>query len=140
MKLNWGWGIAIFLTGFISFILFFLFQALSFDGDLVAEDYYEQEIKYQANIDAQSNYKNLKEELKIVRLDEYVQIDLPMTENYEGEIYLYRASDASLDKTYPINGEKTHIPNKDLTKGNYQVKISWKSEGVLYRTEELFTY
>jgi hypothetical protein len=140
MKLNYGWGVTILLSGFIIYILFFLFQALSFDGDLVAEDYYEKELMYQDNIDAQTNFKKLKEEVVVLRLDEYVQIDLPKTTTYEGEIHLYRPSNADLDNKYPIKGEKVYIPNEDLQKGNYQLKISWKSNNKLYYTEKLLTY
>ena len=140
MKLNWGWGIAIFLSGFISFILFFLFQALSFDGDLVADDYYDKELKHQETIDAQSNFKDLGEEISILMLDEYVQVALPKLKDYKGELHVYRPSNAQLDRNYPIEGEKIHIPRSDLEQGNYQLKISWTSSGKAYYAEKTLTY
>ena len=140
MKLNWGWGIAIFLTGFISFILFFLFQALSFDGDLVSENYYDKELRHQETIDAQMNFRKLNEEVKILVLDEFVRIDLPKLKNYQGELLVYRPSSAKLDRKYPIEGDKIHIPKEDLEKGNYQLKISWESDGKSFYTEKTLTY
>lgn len=140
MKFNWGWGIAIGLTGFIGYILFFLFQALSFNGDLVDDNYYELELKHQDNIDAQTNYKNLNEEVKVLVLDEYVQVDLPKMASYEGEVHLYRPSSAKLDMKYPIEGEKTHIPRSDLEQGSYRLKISWNSNKKSYYTEKTLSY
>ena len=140
MKFNWGWGITFVLTLFVGYIIFFLIQALNFNGDLVAEEYYDDELKYQQNIDAQTNFKKLNEPVQVLMLDEYVQVDLPESKEYDGEVHLYRPSDAKLDRKYPIKGEKIHIPRTDLEKGNYQLKIFWKSGKKSYYTEKLLTY
>lgn len=140
MKINWGWGIAIGLSCFVGYIIFFLIQALNFNGDLVADDYYDQELKYQDNIEAQTNFKKLEDSVHVVMLDEYVQIDLPKTDEYNGELHLYRPSDASKDRKYPIKGEKVHIPKSDLESGSYKLKIAWKSGKKLYYTEKSLSY
>ena len=52
MKFNWGWGIAIFLTLFISFIMYFVIYSFSNKTDLEYEDYYAKELVHQEVIDA----------------------------------------------------------------------------------------
>ena len=63
MKLNWGTGIVIAFGLFMTFILFFVFKVQSnskYDNELVTENYYQQELKFQSNIDKEENSKNLK--------------------------------------------------------------------------------
>ena len=73
-------------------------------------------------------------------LDEFIQVDLPKTGSYEGELFVYRPSSAKLDRKYPIQGEKVHIPKSELEKGNYKLKISWKSGDKSYYTEKTLSY
>jgi len=140
MRIGWGWKVTIILTLFVGYIVFFLIQALNFHGDLVTEDYYDQELQYQDNIDAQTNFKQLKDSVSILALDEYIQVELPQCDSYEGELILYRPSNAKLDKRYPIKGEKVYIPKSDLKDGKYQLKISWKSKNKVYYTEQSLAY
>lgn len=140
MRIGWGWKITIILTLFVGYIVFFLIQALNFHGDLVTEDYYDQEIQYQKSIVAQTNFKQLNDSVSVVLLDEFVQVSLPEFDSYEGELHLYRPSNASDDKRYPIKGQKVYIPNSDLNKGKYKLKISWKTKDKVYYTEQLLTY
>ena len=54
IKLNWGFGIIVAFVSFIGFILFFVITMSSdkkYSYDLVATDYYNQELKFQNKID-----------------------------------------------------------------------------------------
>ncbi|MGB1317661.1 MAG: FixH family protein, partial [Flavobacteriales bacterium] len=53
--MNWGWGISIFYGSFVVFMLGMVTLAFQQDFDLVADDYYEQEIAYQGRIDQMNN-------------------------------------------------------------------------------------
>ena len=49
--MNWGYKILMVYVIFIAGILLLVFKSSSQNQDLVTEDYYEQELKYQQKID-----------------------------------------------------------------------------------------
>ena len=54
MKLNWATGIILAFIGFIGFILYFVISASTnskYRHDLVSPNYYEEELRYQNDID-----------------------------------------------------------------------------------------
>ena len=137
MKINWGTGITIAIIGFMSFILYMVYQATNTNADLYAEDYYDQEIKFQDKIDATSNYKALKEEISIQQNETAVTIEFPTffsTKEVTGSIYFYRANDAKLDKIFPISLSDNHqkINKSNLVAGIYTVQASWSSNNTSY--------
>ena len=55
MKFNWGTGIVLAFAAFIVFILYFVVLSTrdpASNHDLVTEDYYKKELKYQEDLDA----------------------------------------------------------------------------------------
>ena len=50
--MNWGYKILLVYAVFIAGILFLVYKASSQKMDLVTPDYYEQELKYQSQINA----------------------------------------------------------------------------------------
>ncbi|MBK7086384.1 MAG: FixH family protein [Flavobacteriales bacterium] len=52
--MNWGKGLAIAMIAFAGMLAYFLVLAAQNPEPLIAEDYYEQELKYQDRIDAGS--------------------------------------------------------------------------------------
>ena len=55
MKFNWGTGIVLAFVAFITFILYFVvlsFRDPASNHDLVTDDYYQKELKYQDDLDA----------------------------------------------------------------------------------------
>lgn len=125
--MNWGHGITIFIVAFMAFILSMVYRATQRDVDLVAENYYEQEIAYESTISALKNGNessvNIKQEnnMLIIEFNE----DTKDVEN--GSISLYRPDNAKLDLTIDlklINNEHK-IPLEILAKGNYKLKLKW---------------
>ena len=125
--MNWGHGITIFIAAFMAFILSMVYRATQRDVDLVAENYYEQEIAYESTISALKNGNessvNIKQEnnMLIIEFNE----DAKDVEN--GIISLYRPDNAKLDLTIDlklINNEHK-IPLEILAKGNYKLKLNW---------------
>ena len=55
MKLNWGNWIAVAYSVFVLFIIAMVYLAFGEKWDLVAENYYEQEIQYQDKINSIEN-------------------------------------------------------------------------------------
>ena len=141
MKFNWGVGIAIALTAFITFILSFVYKASQTDTDLTSDDYYEQEINYQPTIVATNNAADLKDEFKYIQTGELYVIKFPeeVKSVNKGNVHFYRPSDDDLDKHYDLtlssNGEMA-VPLDNLKKGYYTIKISWSFDGKDYFVEE----
>jgi len=148
MKINWGTAIVIAFVVFISFILFFVVR-MSMDDranhDLVTEEYYRAELGYQKEIDAETNARNLPEQVKIKKTPEGLLIVFPKgidNENIEGNVSLYRPSNKHLDFDLPLSLSNSHllIPDKRLLDGRWDIKISWKRQGKEYLYKESLTY
>lgn len=112
------------------------------DVNLVADDYYDQEIKYQEQIDRLERTKKLDKENIITFDGSAVKIEMPSDLLYnrvEGEIYFYRPSNGTDDLKIPltINSLGTQIvPVTALAKGLWTVKVNWTYSGKEYFNEK----
>ena len=145
MKINWGTGIVLAFTGFISFIMYFVINMnvnKKYDHDLVAEDYYKLELEFQNDIDKQNNAKTLEQNLSWTKTDEGILIAFPEKleiNSITGKVFLYRPSNKQLDFETPISlSEHTLlIPDKRLLDGRWNIKVDWQYKGnkFLYKKE-----
>ena len=148
MKLNWGTGIVIAFIGFISFIMYFVINMNTdkkLDHDLVTEDYYKQELKYQNDIDKEKNAKTLSANLKWQKTENGMLISFPENlepSNISGKVFLYRPSNKQLDfeTTFSLSNHNLLIPDKRLLDGRWNIKIDWSYKGnnYLYKEEILY--
>ena len=142
MKLNWGIRVAILYIGFAGLIIYFVTRSMNEQIDLVAPDYYAQELKYQDKIESSNNNNNLDQPLSIEYSESGISINYPKVLNGKkltGTILLFRPSDKTQDKTYKItpSSEFTQlIPASDLVKGMYRVKVEYEAEGKKYFSEK----
>ncbi|MEN8191824.1 MAG: FixH family protein [Bacteroidota bacterium] len=144
-KFNWGTGITIVI---ILFLIISIGQVLVIhylvDYDLVVEEYYEEEIKYQDQIDKLERTKNLPEQLQIKLVNKVIEFTFPSifeSESITGAINFYKPSDDLLDKvqTIKLNKEnKTFTDTKQLTTGLWRVKVEWNVDTIKYYNEESF--
>jgi nitrogen fixation protein FixH len=129
--MNWGWKITIFLTCFIGFIMYMVVYSFTTSNDLVAEDYYNQEIQYQENIDAQKNALPFNKGVTVISNTENVTIQFPANFDIkftDGEVSFYRPDNAKLDRKF--NLELTPENNQSLDKskiapGFYKITIQF---------------
>lgn len=145
--MNWGWKIVVVYALFVIMTLAMVFYFMRQKVDLVAEDYYKQEIEYQGQIDKITNARLLKEPVGFQYLidDRSIQLTFPKTHiehGIKGQVQLYRPSDANEDKKIIIkpgeDGVQT-IAIGSLKKGLWRVKISWNSAGKEYYDEKVLT-
>lgn len=132
IKFNWGTGIVLAFATFIGFIMFFVIRTAtdsSYKYELVSEKYYENELKFQHQIDAVANEKQLKESLKITQDTNQLSVSIPTVNNSSivGEVHFYRPSNEKLDFTVPIHkNQSLFVINKNkLAKGKWIVQVSW---------------
>ncbi|QXP51475.1 FixH family protein [Cellulophaga sp. HaHa_2_95] len=148
MKINWGTGVVIAFVCFISFILFFVIRMNMDDKanhDLVTEEYYQEEIGYQKEIDAVKNANHNSKKISLQKTTEGLEISFPENLNnkeIKGTVSLYRPSNKHLDFDFPISLSDSHllVPDKRLLEGRWDIKISWKYQNEEYLHKEKITY
>jgi len=144
MIMNWGWKIVVVYGAFVVMTLGMVFYFMGHKVDLVAEDYYKQEIEYQDQIDKISNARMLKEPISFEynASERKVKLTFPsehLDNSLVGTIHFYRPSDSDLDKKFRINptesGDQT-LSVGSLNKGLWKVKISWTTADKAYYDEK----
>ncbi|MBT8243786.1 MAG: FixH family protein [Winogradskyella sp.] len=143
MKINWGTAIVIAFAGFISFIMYFVISMSTnkkFDHDLVTEDYYQQELKYQEDINKVKNSKKLSENISWSKTDQGVLLSFPEDLNIndiKGKVFLYRPSNKQLDFeiTISLSNHNLLIPDNRLLDGRWNIKVDWsyKTDKFMYK-------
>lgn len=145
--MNWGWKIVLVYSAFVVMTLGMVFYFMGHKVDLVADDYYKQEIQYQDQIDKMTNAKSLKQPIVFVisSARRTVSLGFPeahLQEGLKGNIQFYRPSDSSLDKTFDIktnaSGEQV-IAVGSLKKGLWKIKVSWTAGNTAYYDEKVIT-
>lgn len=139
MKLHWGNGIFGFYILFVLFIGFMIYLTTTQNYDLVTENYYEEEIKYQNKIDQKERTKALDKSLFVSIDNGKLKINFPNKEKeIKGKVLCFRPSDDTKDFTEEINStEGVHtIPLDKFIKGKYIFKVSWEVEGESYYNEQ----
>ena len=148
MKLNWGFGILLAFIAFIAFILYFVVIASTDQAanhHLVTDEYYQEELKYQEEINALENARNLKAQFKFEQTTEGLKIIIPevlQKQNTKGTVSLYRPSNKHLDFDLAISLSNSHllIPDNRLLGGRWDIKIRWQDRDKDYLVKESITY
>jgi nitrogen fixation protein FixH len=142
MKFTWGKGIFLVMTGFAVMMATFMFRAYHAQEELVADNYYEQEIRYQQQIDKLDNVGKLGGKLHMDVVGGELVVSFPegvQGKRITGELYLQRPSDARADERIPFtveNGDGLHISVSDRMKGMYKVQMEWSIGDEKYLTNE----
>lgn len=139
--MNWGHKIAFAFSAFVIFIVFLVVKSFQQNVDLVAEDYYKQEIQYQQQIDKMNNTNALKQSISFVQENQQLMVQFPeeLGQKPDGEISFFRPSDARFDVSTKIDVDsnlRQWIPTSELLKGYYKVKVDWTDGEKEYYVEE----
>ena len=148
MKFNWGTGIVLAFVAFIAFIMYFVvlsFRDPASNHDLVTEDYYRQELKYQEELDASQNLEEIGGGVRATITDEGLRIEFPGSmdpEKINGTVSLYRPSNKQLDFETPIqvSNQQMLIPKSRLLDGRWDIRVYWTYEGTPYLYRSRMTY
>lgn len=138
MKFTWGHGITIGFALFVVYILYFVFTSFGMSIDLVSEDYYAQEVKYQNRIDQERNALDIKDEIHVSSAGSEIKIAFP--EEWKdaielGSVHFFRPSNVDLDVRIPLrldeNAQLT-VPLDKFVAGRYEVQLYWEAKGKEY--------
>lgn len=137
----WPWAILVWFICFFGVVVGMTVTAARSRSDVVATDYYAQELKFQDRIDAASRTDSLSEPPQVTydATSRSLRIHLPVgVKIAEGKIALYRPDDARLDRDQPmtLDGSGSQVISTDgLKVGRWRVRLSWISEGHEYYHE-----
>jgi hypothetical protein len=139
--MNWGYKIAFLYGGFVMIVLASVFFAMTQSVDLVTENYYDKELKFQDQIDRNSRTRALKEKTEIGIIENSIKLkfpNLPDKNNPKDYILLYRPSDPAKDIKLPVSADSLcfqGISTDKLAKGFWKIKLNWTSGGAEYSDE-----
>lgn len=141
IKINWGWGIAIFYTLFVIVMVTAVVKSSMMGVDLVQEEYYDADIAYESFRKSRANAENLTSppSITVFSKDQYIGIDFK--ENWkkiDGTVQMYRPSDGTADKIYDIKLRegKMQLPTGELISGRWMIKMTWKGDGKEFYMED----
>lgn len=135
--MNWGHKITIVFITFVVFMTGMVTISMRTDYSLVEEDYYEEELAYQGQIDSQANGKTWSKLITIAEVGDFIEISFEDADSIQaGEVSFFRPSDAKLDFSFPIV-EKLSLPKKEIIAGKWVVNLNWEYEGQKYAKEEI---
>ncbi len=142
MKLNWGTGLAAVLIAFVVMMGWFAMRALNNPSPLVAEDYYKEELAYQADIDKLSNALRSGEEVVVTEGAGSLSLQFPTRKSrapITGTLHLMRPSTELGDLTVDVSADSAGLfalATHDLIKGVYRMRLDWKMDGEERLTEK----
>lgn len=141
--MNWGYGITILTLGFVLFMCLLAGSAYRQSFDLVAEDYYGKELRYEEQIKKQERQGMLKEKIVCTQDKDNIRIQFPPEvagKKVEGVVLFFRPSDALMDRSISLhlNDGFQVFSKKAFPKGFYKVQIDYSADTTLYYFEDAF--
>lgn len=142
--MNWGNKLVFVFIAFATLIGTLVYKAMHTKYELVSQDYYKDELRYQDKIDGKLNAAKISQ-IRISQNAEAVEIHLPVEmqgHSIKGEAWFYCKTDAGNDLRIPLemdaSGTQFVMKNK-LAKGNYELKLNWQTGSEKYYSEETLT-
>jgi hypothetical protein len=135
--MNWGTGITIGIALFVLMTLGLVMVAVRQDHELVAEDYYERELDYQAKMEHAVNAKDSGIN-PVVSQGEAGCVEVMFSVPVKGKIVLFRPSDKSMDSESVFasdeSGKTQYCPER-LAPGFWKISLEWEHNGKVCYSE-----
>ncbi len=145
MKLNWGTGIAIFYSIFVISLVAIVIKSTTIDHSLVSEQYYADDLNYQAQYNKLSNSLGLAQDLQVALNDAQGNVEFRFPEQAgepAGEIVFFCPSDSKSDFRIAIQPDEHNrqtVPVAGLKPGLWRVKVDWQADGKAFFKEVVIT-
>jgi hypothetical protein len=135
----WPIGIIAFFALALVFLVTFVIWASRQREDLVAQNYYDNEVRFQKQLDQMNRTQPLASQVAVAydAVLRNIVITLPAAQavNAVGQIKLYRPSDAALDRSVPLavnNNGVQQLDAKSLPAGLWKIRVQWSVDGDEY--------
>jgi nitrogen fixation protein FixH len=139
--MSWGYKLMITFIVFAVMMGYMVYRCFGTNFELVENEYYKSELKYQQVIDGAASANSLSAAPTLKQDGNNVILQLPdemKNSSVSGSVLFYCAYDSRKDKTMSLqvnkNGEQSF--NHLITPGTYKVKIDWNKEGKNYFSEK----
>jgi len=140
----WPIGIAVVCAMFVACTASLIVVACSQNTDLVSPDYYEQELRYQGQIDRIQRTRTSAAQAAVAydAIAQSITVSLPPGEarsNVLGSVVLYRPSAAGMDRTVKLKPDANgvqHIDTTGLAPGLWKIRVTWTAEQEEYYLEQ----
>ena len=137
--LNWGWGIAIFYGLFLVVAIGSAIFTSTLDYFLVSDDYYQEGIEYQDQIDKVRRTSELGESVIWFYNPNSQIVQFKYPENLSsGKVVFYRPSNSNLDRFVKIekdNNNQQSVNVRNWQKGFWKIKVDWELKNEMYYNE-----
>ncbi len=143
MKVSWGVGITLSIIVFMLISVMFIYIAFNQDVNLVRDDYYEAEVKYNETMEKVKRTSALVDKLKISVIENNIQLQFPKiskSENINGNILLYRPSERNKDLSITIRPDSNYlqtINTANMLSGMWKVKVDWTADSISYLNDDI---
>lgn len=134
MKLNWGTGIALVYATFAIGMVGAVFASRKHDPGLVAKDYYDLDLHYQARLVEKQNTAALSKKLEINHLRPQGQLNLqfPLEAGQPtgGTVKIYRGATAEGERQLPVQADASgqmQIPVAGMQSGRWRMEVIWQA-------------
>lgn len=136
--MNWGTKIALLYSGFVLLVVSMVTLSMRQKVDLVAKDYYRQELEYQQRIDQSNRASGPGEQVQWEVGENNLSLQFPKGATVKGSAYFYRPSDAAGDRTVELGVDTSGlftIPFAGMGSGMYRLQVKWERNGKAYFRE-----
>ncbi len=140
----WPIGVTLFFVLFFCAMAFVVVIAATHRDSLVSSNYYEQEMKFQEQIDSAARATAAGAGLHYDARAGQVVLTVPvaqLAQQLAGSVTLYRAAEPRLDRVFPLapqpDGTQA-FPVSQLAAGPWRMRAAWTAGGLAYFLEGKF--
>ena len=138
---NWPFWIIVAISLIVIFVVGNIIVFSTLKWDMVENNYYDKELKYQSHIDMVKRFNGLKDSLRIIKSGKLLTFSFPkdfLGKSINGKINFYKPSGAEMDFSIPIdlNDSLKQFFNFDRQLGLWIVKLDWKAGDSSYYFEQ----
>lgn len=141
--MNWGNRLIVVFIVFGGMISYMVYRCMRTPVDLVSANYYKEELAYQEVIDGTRAANGLSARPKLrEQASGDIDVQMPAEMNgrlVDGFIIFYCPSDMARDRQVPLEPDQRGrqlIAGRLVPAGVYTVKLSWKTGGKQYYSEQ----
>jgi nitrogen fixation protein FixH len=131
IKFNWGTGLMLFFTIFVVSMLSLVFATCGHAPNLVAKNYYDLDLNYQAHLVQKQNAAKLDTlpQIQFKAHQQVVSIDFPSGITVDKATAKFFRS-ATSDEDFSVDYSNTTpmvVPIEHLLPGNWHIELTWTS-------------
>ncbi len=140
--MSWGNKLLLVFIAFTGLMSYMTYRCVTTPVELVANEYYRDELAYQNVIDGAKNANALSRKVIIRQESGKIIIEFPpemIRSHLTGTILFYNAANLSRDRNIKLNveaGGKQELDVKLLGPGQFTVKITWNANQTGYYSEQ----